>query len=103
MAPSADQTSPQVLCLAAVATIREVSALRDAVLALLQGGAPAVIDCSAVEKADVSLVQLLVSARRMAERDGGRLEFVIPPSGLVAALIRRGGFDLDVDGTGMGR
>jgi len=96
----AGQSTSSVLRLDPVITIREISRLRDATLALLRQGTPAVVDCSAVERADVSLIQLLVSARRMARRDACRLDLVIPASGVVADLIRHSGLEHDFDTTG---
>ena len=98
MAQTATQASPTVLHLAPMVTIREISQLHDSILALLRNGMPAVIDCSAVELADISLVQLLIAARRMAERDACRLNLVIPSSGVVADLIRHSGLEHDFEG-----
>ena len=66
------------------------------------GGGPTVLDCSAVEKADISLIQLLVAVQRMAERDRLRLDLVIPETGIVADLIRQSGLEQDFEATGVG-
>ncbi|CAK0750379.1 hypothetical protein CCP2SC5_160030 [Azospirillaceae bacterium] len=82
----------------AVATIREASRLREALIEALGRGGRAVVDCSKVELADLSLVQLIIAARRAAERDGQELRVIIPSSGVVAEVIRDNGVKSAFDG-----
>ncbi|CAK0757653.1 hypothetical protein WCLP8_2900009 [uncultured Gammaproteobacteria bacterium] len=100
MTGAMDQSQDGIIRLPPMATIREAAQLRDTLLDLLGQGVPAVVDCSAVEQADLSLVQLLTAARRMAERDGLELRLVIPSSGALANLIRHSGLEHDFDQIG---
>jgi anti-anti-sigma regulatory factor len=93
----APETPPTIFSLPPVVTVRDVALLRDQTLALLLTGQPLVIEGSAVEKADVSVIQLLVAAKRMAERDGIRLEMKLPATGVVAEMIRASGLTHEFD------
>ena len=88
-----DQEQNGALRLPPVATIRDAVQLRSSALELLARENPAIVDCSAVEHADLSVVQVLVAVRRMARRDGIDLRLEIPPAGALAELIRQSGFE----------
>lgn len=50
------------------------------------------IDCSAVEEADLSFVQLLLAAKESARRSGRAVRLAQPVSGALHDILRRGGF-----------
>ena len=54
------------------------------------------IDCSGVSEADLTLIQLLLAARRSAERDGKRLVLSAPAAGALREALETAGF-LPVD------
>lgn len=87
-----EQNQGGKLRLPPVATIRDSTQLREAVLDLLGLKSPVTLDCSALEQADISTVQVILAARQMARRDGIDLRLDIPPSGVLADLIRQAGF-----------
>ncbi|MBF0212476.1 MAG: STAS domain-containing protein [Magnetococcales bacterium] len=77
-----------VLRLPARSTIREVAALREALLGLLNQGVPVVLDCSEVVQTDLSLAQLIIAARRVTGGDGMALRVILPATGALAEQIR---------------
>jgi anti-anti-sigma regulatory factor len=50
-----------------------------------------VIDATALEQADISVVQVLAAARKTAEGAGRSLRLVAPPGGVLAQLFARAG------------
>lgn len=90
----------RVLSLAPVVAIRDSAALRAALLSLFQTEKKVRINGTAVERADLSLVQLLIAARQMALRDGIDLDLVLPPSGVIVSLIRQSGLEHAFPGLG---
>jgi hypothetical protein len=75
--------------LAGTLTVRGIEAPHAELRAALQGGAPVLIDCSAAAEVDVSLIQVLLAARR----DGGeRVRLATPLPEVLAGVLRRGGF-----------
>lgn len=82
---------PRRLQLEPVQTLRTIDAAATALRDLLGQHSHVEIDCSAVSEADLTLVQLLLSARKTAEHDGKRLTLAAPASGaLLDALARAG-------------
>ncbi|MEI6986855.1 MAG: STAS domain-containing protein [Rhodospirillaceae bacterium] len=92
-----EQSQDGTLRLPPMTTVRDAAQLRDTLLDLLGQGVSVIVDCSVVEQADLSIVQLLTAARRMAERDGRQLRMIIPSSGALADLIRRSGLEHSLD------
>lgn len=68
-----------------VVTIREV----------FDRGEHAAVDCSGVEQADISFIQLLVASQKTFHSRGLRFEIVNPADPLLAAMARAG-FQLDL-------
>ncbi|ABD90200.1 STAS domain-containing protein [Rhodopseudomonas palustris] len=67
--------SPQPsLRLPADCSIAGIRAVYDLIRSLLSQQRDLQVDCSAVDKADVTSVQLLLSATRTADEQGGRLD-----------------------------
>jgi ABC-type transporter Mla MlaB component len=100
MAQTADLKPSDIFRFPPVVTIREISEVRDAVLPWLEKRSPFALDCSAIDRADVSLLQLLISAQQMAKRDRTVLHLIIPAEGLVEDLIRLSGLAAHFDRTG---
>ena len=92
------QSEPGRLALPGVATIRTIAGLHDEIQALLQSHDRIVIDCSPLTEADLSLVQLLLSARRSAMAAGKSLALGAPASGVLHEVLRRGGLLAAQDG-----
>ncbi|MBF0627760.1 MAG: STAS domain-containing protein [Magnetococcales bacterium] len=82
-----------VLHLPPRSTIREVAALRDALLGMINQGGHVVVDCSAVEQSDLSVVQMIIAARRTTHGDELALSVILPPLGPMADQIRACGLE----------
>ena len=82
---------PRRLVLEAVQTLRTIEATTAAVRDLLAQHPHVEIVCGAVGEADLTLVQLLLSARRTAEQSGKRVTLAAPASGALLDALRRGG------------
>jgi ABC-type transporter Mla MlaB component len=50
------------------------------------------IDCSAVDEADLSFIQLLLAARESARRSGRTVRLAHPVTGALREALQRGGF-----------
>nr|WP_280140974.1 STAS domain-containing protein [Methylobacterium phyllostachyos] len=72
--------------------LRSVQQLRDEMLAAFGGDSPVTLDCTAVERADVAFVQLVLAAERSAARRGATLTLTNRTTGLDIAF-RRAGLD----------
>ena len=53
---------------------------------------PVILDCSGVEDVDISLVQLIISARNTAKRDGKTIKLKDPASGALLSVLVQAGF-----------
>ena len=71
-------------------TIREIEAVRRDLLAKLAAKAPLEIDMSGVTEADISLVQLILSAEKSA---GATLRLLRPYPEAVQQVLARSGLD----------
>lgn len=72
-------------------TVRNTDEAVEKLKELVQRGGPVVIDCSGVEEADISFVQLLLSARRTATELGRSMHLTAPAGGaLLACLLSAG-------------
>lgn len=78
------------LVLGPVQTLRTIEETREILSRHLTGAGNIHIDCSQVEESDISIVQVLLSARATAERQGVPLRLTAPPPPLVAVLDRAG-------------
>ncbi|MBF0192330.1 MAG: STAS domain-containing protein [Magnetococcales bacterium] len=82
-----------LLKLPARATIREVASVRESLLDLMGRHARVVLDCSDVAQTDLSMVQLIIAARRSTGGDALALDVVLPSMGVMAEQIRLGGLE----------
>lgn len=78
------------------ANVANIGQFRAAILAELAAEAECVVDCEGLAELDLTFVQLLVSASRLAMREGKSITLVHPPA-TMAALMERAGFS-DRDG-----
>lgn len=76
-------------------SVRNIEPLRSDVLQALAQHTAVHIDCSATEAADLSLIQLLLAARRSAQAAGKQVLLHPPPSAALHAVLLRGGFAQD--------
>ena len=72
--------------------IGNISGVRDLILPAFDQKNPITIDISGVGEADITLPQLIESARRSAAIEGREIRLSQPAEGAVLQLLRRGGF-----------
>jgi|GEM_PF-3024627 len=93
LSPPRSAAEPPALCqLPSDCTIRTAAGLHEALLALPEGSAELVLDCAEVARADLTLLQLVLSAERFFAARGQRLRLHAVPD-CVHALFVRGGVD----------
>ncbi len=73
-------------------TLQTAQELRDRLLAALAQPGDIRVDCSAVNEADLSAIQLLLAARRSAARDGRRLTLTGAAAGPLHDILCQAGF-----------
>lgn len=73
-------------------TIREIDAVRGRLAAALSASASVEVDCSAAVEVDLSLIQLLIAARRSAAEAGKHMTMAQPADGALRAALIQGGF-----------
>jgi ABC-type transporter Mla MlaB component len=73
-------------------TLPEAEAIRDQLAAALAKGQPITVDCSGAAEVDLSFIQLLLSARRSAARQGLTLALAEPAAGALLTALRQAGF-----------
>lgn len=74
------------------ATLRTIDAIREAVLEELRFHSSVEIDCSKIEEADLSLLQLIEATRKLAARERKDVTLAPDISPAFAALVARAGF-----------
>ena len=80
-----------------VRTIRSAEETRSLLIEALAGASPLSLDCSLVTDADLSLVQLLLSARKTAQRAGKILTLAAPADEVLQQALSRAGFETSPD------
>lgn len=73
-------------------TIRTIESARESLVAAFAEHPMVEIDMSAIEEADLSLIQLVEAARAHAAREGKELRLTQPVNEALTALLRRAGF-----------
>jgi anti-anti-sigma regulatory factor len=71
--------------------LREAAGLTEQLAEALAAHARVVVDATALDGADIALVQVLAAARRTAADAGRSLRLVAPPGGILAQLLARAG------------
>lgn len=74
------------------ATTRDIGAISESVCCALGAHDEVVLDVSEVKAADLSLIQAIEAARRLAARDGRSLRLLHPVHPYLSALLERAGF-----------
>jgi anti-anti-sigma regulatory factor len=78
------------LALDPVQTLRTIEATRELLIQNIGKSAQLSLDCSAIDEADISLVQVLISARKTAQQYGTTLRLDAVSDALRSALERAG-------------
>jgi ABC-type transporter Mla MlaB component len=89
------------LTLSGVCAIRSAEDVYAKLVEAASGHAALEIDCSGIEEADLSLVQMLCAARVSAKRAGRSVRLAQPAAGALHDVLERGGF-LSKDAAGHG-
>ncbi|HXP95363.1 MAG TPA: STAS domain-containing protein [Telmatospirillum sp.] len=76
-------------------SVSQAEEVHDRFCAALADGRPIVVDCGAIEDADISFIQLLIAARTSARRRGVSFCLKQPVGEPFLAVLRRGGFLLE--------
>lgn len=99
MVQEPQQDGPARVVLSGPATIREADAVYAQLVAALQRDANVEIDCTDVSEADLTLVQMLLAARKSADAAGHALVLAGASGGALQEALRRGGFVSGEGGT----
>ncbi|MCX7285044.1 MAG: STAS domain-containing protein [Novosphingobium sp.] len=86
-----------VVAIGECANIRGIEGLRTTMLEALQAHDAVELDASQVEDADLSFLQLVEAARKLAAAEGKPLALTAPANPFLAALLERAGFLADGD------
>jgi ABC-type transporter Mla MlaB component len=89
------QTEPELLAFDGVLGLRSIAALHAHLLQAMTGRTAIRIDCTNAESVDASVIQLLLAARRSAERDNVALDIAAPPDGALHRALMRCGLPAD--------
>lgn len=89
---SDEAPDPVRLTLDGTQSVRTIAAARAALLDALAGHQAVEIDCGAADGVDLSLIQLLLSARLTAQQAGTRLVIAVPAGSALRAALEQGGF-----------
>jgi ABC-type transporter Mla MlaB component len=80
------------LILEGAATVRTAEATHAKLADFLRHHSDIEIDCTGITEADLSLVQLLVAARKSAKRSGKTVVLTAPAGGALREALSQGGF-----------
>jgi ABC-type transporter Mla MlaB component len=83
---------PQVLNLSGAMHLRAITDPHAALVQALGAGSDVILDLSEVEEADLTFIQLILSATRTASERGLSLTLSAPAPEPVMQLLERGGF-----------
>ena len=92
MAASREEPSDGTIEFGGIRTVRTAEQSHSLLLEALSAASSIRVDCSHVTEADISLVQLLLSARKTAAGTGKRLTLAHPAEGALGGILTRGGF-----------
>lgn len=88
----AKQMRPTIVGLAGPADVRAIAGCRDTLMKALEHGSDIHVDLSALTDVDLTLVQLITSARRFAAATGKALALKVPAGDALRSILERGGF-----------
>lgn len=92
-----ETTGAETVDLGGSRTIRNAEETRSLLLEALLAPSPIRLDCSSVEEADLSFVQLLLSARKSAQATGKIVALAPAPSAAFLQAASRAGFSTEPD------
>jgi ABC-type transporter Mla MlaB component len=92
MAASRDVPSDGTIEFSGIRTVRTAEQSHSLLLEALSAASSIRVDCSQLTEADISLVQLILSARKTAAGTGKRLTLAHPAEGILHGVLMRGGF-----------
>jgi anti-anti-sigma regulatory factor len=92
-----ETTGAETVDLGGPRTIRNAEETRSLLLEALRGPSPIRLDCASVAEADLSFVQLLLSARKSAQATGKIATLAHSPRGAVLQAASRAGFSTAPD------
>jgi ABC-type transporter Mla MlaB component len=75
-----------------VQTVRTIQATHERLVAAMAAHQAIEIDCNAVAELDLSLIQLVLAAKRSADKADKSLTLAAPASGKLRAALDRAGF-----------
>ncbi|MBB4954829.1 hypothetical protein H4S14_002607 [Agrobacterium vitis] len=87
----------QTVTLSSPLTIRTVEATKDVILAGFSATGSLIVDVPDDAECDLSFVQLMESARMLAQTDGKDFTLQRPASGGLLSVLERGGFLTETD------
>ena len=89
---ASSKSSANRLALDGPATVRTAAALQASLRDAIRQHNHIEIDCTGVTEADLTLIQLLLAARKSAERDGKQLTLSAPADGTLREVLEIAGF-----------
>jgi hypothetical protein len=92
MAASQKELSHTAIGLDGVRTVRTAEQSHSLLLETFRSASSITVDCSKIAEADLSLVQLLLSARKSAAAAGKKLTLSHAAEGALGSVLARGGF-----------
>jgi hypothetical protein len=92
MAASQEELSQTAISLDGARTVRTADQSHSLLLEAFRNASSITVDCSQITEADLSLVQLLLSARKSAAAGGKRLSLSHAAEGALGSVLTRGGF-----------
>jgi anti-anti-sigma regulatory factor len=92
MTSTDEAPDPARVPLEGVLTVRSAVTTRATLLEAITRNSIVHADCGAAESVDLSLIQLLLSARRSACEAGKRLSLAAPAAGALRVALEQGGF-----------
>ncbi|MGO9483709.1 MAG: STAS domain-containing protein [Rhodomicrobium sp.] len=92
MAALQEESSDRTIDFGGSRTVRTVEQSHSLLLEALHSSSSIRVDCSPTREADLSLIQLLLAARKTAASFGKRLTLAHPVQGALHDVLVRGGF-----------
>lgn len=89
---SVDSPQPCRLVFEGVLTVRNIQTAYDRLSAMIAQHQTIEVDCDGVVEFDLSLMQLLLAAKRGADKDGKSLRLTAPVTGKLRTALDRAGF-----------
>ena len=76
-------------------TVTQAEETKEKLRAALDQASDVLLDCEKIEEVDLSFIQLVLAARKSADRDGKNLTLLTPARGVLLAALRRAGLEAD--------